>query len=195
MIFKNHGPGSGASVNHQHSQLLAMPIIPRIAAMALATARDHFRAKERCLFCDLIDHELADGRRLVARNEHFICFVPYASRFPFEMTILPLKHHHDFSTMTDDLLEPCAEILSQALERLARLFGNPPFNLVIHTAPNTGQSPRRAGYWSTLQHDWHWQIEVSPRLGTGHGFEWSTGLFINSTPPEDAARFLREVMG
>ncbi len=192
MVFKNHGECAGASINHQHSQLIAMPVIPRIAAMALATAREHFHTKERCLFCDLLDQELADGTRVVAQNKHFICYTPYASRFPFEMAILPLAHNHDFTSLGDELLEPAAEIISQAMRRLAALFGDLPFNLTIHTGPNTGQSPRRAGYWSTLRYDWHWQIEIIPRLGTTHGFEWSTGLYINPTPPEKAAECLRQ---
>ena len=193
MIYKNHGATSGASLNHQHTQIIAMPVIPRIAAMALATARQHFHHKERCLFCDLIDQELAEESRVVAQNEDFVCFVPYASRFPFELSIMPKKHHHDFATMDQRLLGPAAEILSAAIGRLASLFGDPPFNLNIHTSPNTNQLPRRAGYWSTLSHDWHWQIEIIPCLGATQGFEWSTGLFINPTPPEEAARFLREV--
>ena len=193
MLFKNHGPTSGASVNHQHTQILAMPVIPRIAAMALATAREHFHQKERCLFCDLLDQELADGRRVVTENENFACLVPYASRFPFEMAILPKQHSHDFSELEDNLIKPAAEIVYQAIGRLAKLFGDLPFNLTVHTAPSTGQSAKRAGYWGTLKHDWHWQIGIIPRLGITHGFEWGTGLFINPTPPENAAGFLREV--
>jgi len=194
MVFKNNGATSGASVNHQHSQIIAMPIIPRIAAMALATAREHFHHKERCLFCDLVDQELADGRRVVARNEHFFCYVPYASRFPFEMLILPLAHQHDFSLLPDELVPPLAQILSETMRRLATLFGDLPFNLTIHTAPNTDQSPRRSGYWSTISFDWHWQVEIIPRLSPVHGFEWGTGLFINPTPAEEAARYLRDAV-
>jgi len=193
MLYKNHGFGSGASLNHQHTQIIAMPIIPHTAAIALAVARQHFHYKERCLFCDLINQELAEGSRIVAQNDDFLCFVPYASRLPFEMCIMPKKHHHDFATMDDRLLAPAAEIIYQAIGRLAGLFGDPPFNLNLLTSPNTNQLPKRAGYWSTLSYDWHWQIEIVPRLGSIQGFEWETGLFINPTPPEEAARFLREV--
>jgi len=192
MIFKNHGKAAGATVNHQHTQIIAMPVIPRIVAMALATAREHFRLKERCLFCDLLQQELEDGSRVVVQNEHFVCYVPYASRFPFELAILPRKHHPDFSTVENELLASCADILLQATGRLAALFGDPPFNFTIHTGPNTAQTPKRAGYWATLSYDWHWHIEIIPHLAPIAGFEWGTGLFINHTPPEDAARYLRE---
>ena len=192
MLFKNHGQAAGASTNHPHSQLLAMPVIPRIVAMALATAREHFHLKERCLFCDLINQEIEEGTRIVAQNDHFICFVPYASRFPFEMAIFPKKHHHNFPTFADELLNPCADILTQAIARLFAIFGDPPFNLLVHTGPNTNQTPRRAGYWSTLIYDWHWHIEITPRLSPIAGFEMGTGLFINHTPPELAASLLRE---
>ena len=111
--------------------------------------------------------------------------------FPFELVIMPLAHFHDFSKMDDALSAPLAEIITEVAARLAALFGELPFNLTIHTAPNTIQSPKRAGYWSTISIDWHWQIEIIPRLSPVHGFEWSTGLFINPTPPEEAARLLR----
>lgn len=192
MLYKNHGQAAGASINHGHSQILAMPVIPRIVAMALATAREHFHLKERCLFCDLVHQEMEEGTRVVAQNEHFVCFVPYASRFPFELAIFPKKHYHDFPTIGDELLAPCAEILTEAVARLFALFGDPPFNLLVHTGPNTNQTPRRAGYWSTLRFDWHWHIEITPRLSAVAGFEMGTGLFINHTPPELAARLLRE---
>jgi UDPglucose--hexose-1-phosphate uridylyltransferase len=193
MLFKNHGSQAGASTNHPHTQILAMPVIPRIEAMALATAREHFHMKERCLFCDLLDQEMEDGRRVVAQNDHFVCYLPYASRFPFEMVIFPKVHDHDFTTLSDELLEPCAEILTQALGRLFTLFGDPPFNMILHTSPNTNQVPKRASYWGTLKFDWHWHIEITPRLSSVAGFEWGTGLYINHTPPEDAANFLRQV--
>ena len=128
----------------------------------------------------------------IIRHNHFLCYIPYASRFPFEMIVLPLAHHHDFSEMEDGLALALAQILSESIRRLAALFGDLPFNLTIHTAPNTGQSPRRSGYWSTLGYDWHWQVEILPRLHPVHGFEWGTGLFINPTPAEEAARYLRE---
>ncbi|MBN2289534.1 MAG: galactose-1-phosphate uridylyltransferase [Candidatus Glassbacteria bacterium] len=191
MLFKNHRAQAGASVNHSHTQIISMPVIPRIAAMALSTAREHFHHKERCLFCDLVNLERSDGRRVVAENEHFVCFVPYASRFAFEMAIFPKVHHHDFATMHDDLLGPCAAILEEAVKRLAELFGDPPFNIIFHTAPNPNQASRRANYWGTLKFDWHWHIEIVPRLEKTAGFEWGTGLFINHTPPEDAAAYLR----
>ncbi|MEA1997481.1 MAG: DUF4921 family protein [Gemmatimonadota bacterium] len=193
LAYKNHGITAGASVNHQHTQVLAMPVIPRIAAMALASAREHFHLKERCLFCDLLIQEVEEGSRVVAGNEHFICYLPYASRFPFEMCILPRKHNHDFTTIGDELIRPCAEIINEAMNRLAALFGDTPFNITIHTAPNAGQVPKRANYWKTLPHDWHWHIEIIPRLTPVAGFEWGTGMFINHTPPEDAALFLRNV--
>ena len=191
MLFKNHRTIAGASVNHPHTQIISMPVIPRIAAMALCTAREHFHLKERCLFCDLLTQERADGRRIVAENEYFVCFVPYASRFAFEMAIFPKEHHHDFSTIKDEMLAPCAGILKEAISRLADLFGDPPFNIIFHTAPNPGQVSKRANYWATLKFDWHWHIEIVPRLEKIAGFEWGTGLFINYTPPEDAAAFLR----
>ncbi len=192
MVFKNYGRQAGATLNHQHSQIMAMPVIPRIAAMALATAREHFHVKERCLFCDIIAQELSTASRLVSQNDRFVCFAPYASRFPFELALYPREHDHDFSTVEPEVLADCAQLLHEVMNRLATLFGDPPFSMTIHTCPNTHQAPRRAHYWGTLAHDWHWHIELTPMLCPLSGFEWSTGLHVNPTAPEDAARFLRE---
>jgi UDPglucose--hexose-1-phosphate uridylyltransferase len=192
LLFKNHRDQAGASVNHPHTQIISMPVIPRIAAMALSTAREHFHLKERCLFCDLLNQERADGRRIVAENEHFLCFVPYASRFAFEMAVFPKAHHHDFAAITDELLAPCAGILQEAMSKLAALLGDPPFNIIFHTTPNPNQASKRANYWATLKFDWHWHIEIVPKLEKTSGFECGTGLYINHTHPEDAAAFLRQ---
>ena len=193
LVFKNHGQAAGSTIAHPHSQVVATPVTPRILITELASAREHFRIKERCLYCDVIEQEIEDGSRLVELTDQFVAFCPFASRSPFEVHILPRKHRHDFTHSSPELLMELASVLRSVLRRLRKGLEDPPYNLVLHTAPNTRSGPPRPGYWTTLDHDFHWHIEIYPRLTQQAGFEWGTGLFINPTEPETAASFLRDV--
>ena len=192
LIFKNHGLAAGASHQHSHSQLIATPITPRTVAMELQSAREHFLLKERCLFCDLLSQEFAEQKRIVAVDEHFVTICPYASRFPFEMHLMPRVHAHDMRLSPDTQLQALARHLKGVLGKMRAALGDPAYNLVLHNAPNPRASTVRPTYWTTLEADWHWHIEILPRLRRVAGFEWGTGFYINPTAPEDAARVLRE---
>lgn len=192
LIFKNYGQTAGASLSHPHTQVIATPVTPRIVAQELDAARDHYRQKERCLFCDVIDQEITTGDRLFVENEAFLAFAPFASRFPFEAFLAPKRHAHDFADLSDEDIGLLANALKSVLRRLKLALQDPPYNFVLHTAPNTETIPRRPEYWGTLAFDYHWHIEIIPRLTRVAGFEWGTGFYINPIPPEDAARHLRE---
>jgi len=193
LVFKNAGAAAGASLAHSHSQIMATPITPRTVAMELDSARAHYQVKERCIFCDILKQELAAGLRVVVVDQFFVTHCPYASRFPFEMHLHPRAHHHDFSSLNDDFLLKMAHHLVEVLRRMNKALDNPPYNFLLHTAPSTlGRTPRRQ-YWDTLDADWHWHIEILPRITKTAGFEWGTGFYINPTPPEEAARCLRQV--
>ena len=193
MVFKNEGASAGASLTHAHTQIMATPITPRTVAMELAAAKEHYQVKERCLFCDIIAQELEAGQRVVKVDDAFITHCPYASRFPFEMHIHPRRHAHDFSRSDDGLLRRLAFHMKEVLRRMNTALGNPGYNFLIHTCPATEGRVHRSNYWSTLAGDWHWHIEILPRITNVAGFEWGTGFYINPTAPEEAARFLREV--
>lgn len=192
LLFKNRGLEAGASLVHAHSQLIATPIIPPFVVQELAAGRRHYRAKERCLFCDVVDHEEKTGERVALLSPRFIAINPYASSFPFETWILPRRHSHDFATAPDDELRALATVLIDLLGRLRSLLDDPPYNMVLHTSPDPRPQPGRPDYWRTLAEDYHWHIELIPRITRIAGFEWGTGLTINPTPPEEAARFLRD---
>jgi UDPglucose--hexose-1-phosphate uridylyltransferase len=193
LIFKNHLEGAGASLSHPHSQVMATPVTPRTVAMELDNARAHYLVKERCLFCDILRQEVADRDRVVQVDEHFVTVAPYASRFPFELMLAPRVHSHDFALQTDDQLERLAFHLRDVLRRIRNGLGDPPYNFLLHTAPNTASQHKRPNYWNTIEVDWHWHLEILPRLTSVAGFEWGTGFYINPTPPEVAADYLREV--
>lgn len=193
LIFKNHGSAAGASLRHTHSQLIATPVTPRTVSLELDSARAHYQLKQRCLFCDILDYELERQERIISTNDSFVAYTPYAARFPFEVTILPRFHSHSFARIDARQGADLASILKDTLLRIKIGLKDPPFNFVIHTVPNTTARPRRSSYWDTVEWDYHWHIEILPRLTKMAGFEWGTGFYINPTPPEDAARFLREV--
>ncbi|TKJ38577.1 galactose-1-phosphate uridylyltransferase [candidate division LCP-89 bacterium B3_LCP] len=193
LIFKNQGVTAGASLSHPHTQIIATPVTPRTVAMELESARNHYDVKERCLFCDIIRQEMESGERVICEVDGMVAFAPFAARFPFEIFIAPIKHSHDFSEMTEDSLFALARCLKEVLARLKIALNDPPYNFMLHTAPNTKSKTRRLNYWATLPMDFHWHFEIIPRLVRTAGFEWGTGFYINPTPPEDAARYLREI--
>ena len=194
-IFKNKGREAGASVAHAHSQLIATPIIPTVVVQELNSAREHFRRSERCLFCDMLHQELRLRERICLETDRFLALAPFAATSQFETWIFPREHHHDFALATDEALLGLAAILRDLLRRLRALLDDPPYNLVLHTAPSPHPRPGHPDYWSTLGHDYHWHFELIPRITRKGGFEAGSGITINPTPPEDAARMLSEVDG
>jgi len=186
LIFKNHGAQAGATLEHSHTQLIATPIIPKILQEELDGCRRYFELKERCVFCDIIQQETAEnaGRRIVSTTDRFLVIEPFAPRFPFETWILPRQHDASFHVLSDiGELKDLATALKDTLQRLNRALDRPPFNFVIHTAP---VSDGDIEYY-------HWHLEITPTLSRVAGFEIGSGFYINPTPPEDAAQYLREV--
>ena len=182
LIFKNHGEAAGASLEHPHGQLIALPILPKHVAEELEGAKQYYVYKERCVFCDILRQETEDPSRVVAENEDFVTLAPYAPRFPFETWILPKRHESAFENSPSHVFENLAKALKLLLMKADMVLGNPAYNLVIHTSPV--QDPQNDFY--------HWHIEFMPKLTKTAGFEWGTGFYLNPTPPEEAARFLRE---
>jgi UDPglucose--hexose-1-phosphate uridylyltransferase len=193
LLFKNHGRDAGASLSHPHSQLIATPIIPTVVVQELNVAREHWSHKERCMFCDLIQQERAAGDRVALETERFVLIEPFAASFPFETWILPKLHSHDFASCSDQILLDLARVVRDFLRRIRKLLNDPPYNLILHTAPSPHPRPGQPQYWTTIEYDYHWHIEFVPRITRIAGFEWGSGYSINPTPPEEAARFLREV--
>jgi UDPglucose--hexose-1-phosphate uridylyltransferase len=193
LIFKNHGATAGASLAHSHTQIIATPVTPLAVATELHSSKDHHHHKERCLFCDVIDQEIDDGRRIVYLDDQFVAFTPYASRFPFEIMLAPRTHRHRFVDAEPSELAGLARALKDVLSRLKQALKDPPYNFMFHTSPNTETTHKRSHYWESLRFDFHWHVEILPRLTKVAGFEWGTGFYINPTAPEDAARFLKEI--
>ncbi len=183
LIFKNQGPDAGATLEHGHSQLVALPVVPPRARQELDGARAHFLARKRCIYCDIIREE-AEGVRFVTGNDVFVVLVPFASRFAWEVWLLPRWHRARFTRASEGELSSLAPVLKTTLASLDKALGRPPYNLIVQSAPFREDSDEH----------YHWHIEIAPRLSKLAGFEWATGTYINSVPPEEAARKLREIM-
>ena len=182
LVFKNHGPAAGATLEHPHSQLIALPIVPINVQAEVEGCRRHYRNKERCVYCDIIRQESQDRTRIVAENGEFLCVVPFAARFPFELLILPKRHGSCYEDIERFEVEGLARLFADTLRRIDRVLAAPPFNLLLHTSPL--REPTEDFY--------HWHIEIIPKLTQVAGFEWGAGFYINPVFPEEAAVFLRE---
>ena len=182
IVFKNHGKAAGSSIEHSHSQLIALPIVPREVRDEMDGARAHYSTKERCVFCDIISQDSRDGRRLIAENADMVAMAPYAPRFPFETWILPKRHQAQFEDAPRHEYASLARLLGDILRRMNKTLCNPPYNLLIHTAPLA----EPAGDF------YHWHVEIIPKLTKVAGFEWATGFYLNPTAPEEAADVLRD---
>jgi len=184
MIFKNYGPEAGASMEHPHTQIIALPMVPKNVKEEIRGARNYFDYRERCIFCDILRQEREDKERIVMENKNFMAFCPFVSRFPFEIWIIPKKHSGFFCQTPYEQIPDLAVMLKSIIAKVNKLFGNPSYNFIIHTSPINSDTHYMDIY--------HWHLEFIPKLTRVAGFEWGTGFYVVPTPPELAAKFLRE---
>jgi UDPglucose--hexose-1-phosphate uridylyltransferase len=190
-LFRNHGPGSGASLSHPHTQIIALPMVPSWVKRELICAKEHWDRTERCLFADIVDQERRDGDRMVCENDRFIAFEPFASKFPFETWIVPKEQRADVREVNRSDLAALAQIMRDSLRALAIALNDPPYNLMLFSAPFSAHD---AELVANTAADYRWHIEIIPRLTIPGGFEWATGCHINPTPPEAAGEYLRKAL-
>jgi UDPglucose--hexose-1-phosphate uridylyltransferase len=183
MVFKNYGPAAGASLEHPHTQLIALPMVPKNALEKIKGAKNYFEYRERCIFCDMIRQEIEEKERIILENKYFLSFCPFVSRFPFEITIIPKKHNGNFCHMPAEEIPALAAIIKDTISKVKNVFSSPAYNFMIHSSPVNGDSGTDF---------YHWHIEFIPKLTRVAGFEWGTGFYLVSTPPELAAKYLRE---
>lgn len=174
-IFRNHGREAGASLSHAHSQLIATPFIPRILEEELTASKRFWTQNHECLLCDVLKKEKA-GPRFIWENSSFVVFAPWASVNPFEFWVLPKRHQSNMLSLYGREVQDLAEAMRVCLGALRSLLNNPPYNFGFHTLLK-----------ENAEDCYHWHLEVYPRLTIWAGFEKSTGMFINTVSPEDAA--------
>ena len=179
-IFRNHGQEAGASLTHAHSQIIAMPFVPTVVAGEIEASRNFWNEHGKCAFCELLKRE-ANSPRLIEEDDFFAVLAPYASVNPMEFWIIPKKHAANPLTLTNAEKEEFAKTLKTTLKALKDLVNDPPYNYGIHLALD-----------KEAEDCYHWHLEVYPRLAIWAGFEKSTGVYINTVPPEIAAAELRK---
>jgi UDPglucose--hexose-1-phosphate uridylyltransferase len=182
MIFKNVGAMAGASLEHSHSQLIVTPIVPINVQEEMTGAQHFHQYRGRCVYCDLVQEELDQEKRLILDTPNFLCFAPFASRFPFESWIVPKNHASNYESISKAEIEELGIVLKTILMKQDVALDRPAFNYIVHTSPLD----------ATPMKHYHWHIEIIPRLTRVAGFEWGTGFYINPVPPEQAATVLRE---
>jgi UDPglucose--hexose-1-phosphate uridylyltransferase len=204
LVFKNFGPAAGASIAHSHSQIIAMPVIPDNVQAEVTASRAFFAQQRRCIFCALIDEALGFeatlydrdsgeirrkinvGQYVIERGQKHIAIKPFASRFEWELHILPLKHQADYLRIADDDFADLARLLKRSMARLDAVLGGAQYNFFLHSLPHDpGCEECDASY--------HWHIEITPRTSIPTGFELGSGFFVNTVAPEAAAEKLRAV--
>jgi UDPglucose--hexose-1-phosphate uridylyltransferase len=188
-LFKNKGMEAGASLSHPHTQIVALPIIPKQVKEEIYSSERFYRRTGDCLFCRTVTEELEAGERIVRTNAHFAAVEPFASRFPFETRIFPLRHAPFFSSAGPEEISALAEILSAVLTKLKSILADPSYNIILHQSPHPARARR---IWPEFDRIAHWYMEIIPVLTHVAGFEWGTGFYINPVVPESAAKFLRE---
>jgi UDPglucose--hexose-1-phosphate uridylyltransferase len=173
LIFKNQGPNAGASLEHPHSQFIALPFVPeRVQAQVRALGGKYRTQVQKEL--ESLDHLVATSRGLAA-------ITPRASRFSHELWLLPKTSDPHFEGCDDGLLEEAAELLGRLLRALDAMLDRPDYHLLVHTSPFGDDQ-----YW--------WRIELFPRLNRVAGFEWATGVFLNQVEPQEATRAWRQAL-
>ena len=202
LVFKNFGPAAGGSIPHTHSQLIAMPVVPDNVIAELEHSRQFYRKQHHCIFCSLIDEALTFeatiydresgevhrkinvGQYVIERGKKFIAIKPFASRYEWEVHILPLKHDCDFLNIQPDDLDDLADVMRRTMARLDAVLGGAQYNYFLHSLPRDSQ-------YNDCGPSYHWHLEICPRTSIPTGFELGSGLFVNTVAPEEAAAQLR----
>ncbi len=180
-IIVNHGKEAGASLDHPHSQLFGLPIVPDFVMDELDGSKKYYNKFKKCVYCEIIKNEIRDGGRVIEETDEFIAFEPFASKLPFETWIIPKKHMEHFSDMSENELRDCSKVLRNTMKKIYDGINDPPLNYWLHSAPLHNQYK-----------NYHWHFEIIPKLTTTGGFELGTGTIINTALPEECAKYLRK---
>jgi UDPglucose--hexose-1-phosphate uridylyltransferase len=181
-IFRNHGQRAGTSLEHPHSQLIATPIVPPHVRYPLEQAVLHYDEHGTCVYCDMVTEEIRQGERIIVDTDKFVAFCPFAARSPFECRIYPKSHMASYVLMGDEDIDELAWILREVLGKMYFGLGDPDYNYIIRSAPIGDENTRHL----------HWYIVIIPKIAIPAGFEIGSGIYINTTAPEESALFLRE---
>lgn len=182
IIFKNYGMLAGQTQPHSHSQIVGSRVVPLYIRSLLHEAEKHFDNFGSCVFCDMINFEREEGKRIICANNNYIAFIPFAAGSEHEVWILPKWHSAGIVDICKERLENLSDIFQIILKKFYHSVGNPDFNYVFRVAP----------YPLLGVPFYHWHIQILPRTKIIGGFERGTRIPVNTVLPEESARILRE---
>jgi UDPglucose--hexose-1-phosphate uridylyltransferase len=190
-VFKDQHPPSPSLRGHAYSQVLGTPVLPQLVEIELRWSRAHFLRRERCIYCDAIQQELHQEKRVVDQNADFVAFCPFGSHWSYELWVLPVRHSSSFE---GDLAEPgriaaLAPFLRSCLQRVEKVSAS--LHLVVHTEPNLQAWKLTKDWWKTVPDDYHWHIRIQPDVEGRRRFLGTEGFQFNPIPAEQAALVLR----
>jgi len=183
VIFKNQGLRAGGSLEHPHSQIYGLPVVPFEVEVRLREMARYYDINDRCLICDLIADELSEGQRVIAQNESFVALMPYADLSPYHFWILPKRHHPCFDSLNEQEIPLLAKLIRHVFGQMFQALKNPDFNLVIQSL----------SHYEKEFESFHWYISVIPQVKHKGGLEYAGGLYVNPVLPEVAAKEFRDV--
>ena len=183
IIFKNYGESAGTSLLHPHSQIIGTPVTPLQVRHRIEEGMRYFDNTGGCLMCTLVDDEISDGRRVVLDTGHFVTLVPFAALSPFHTWIFPKRHCATFSSIDEEEVTDLAFHLKTILQKFYTGLEDPDFNYIIRS-----ENPKEC-----KSEYFHWYMSIVPRLTQTAGFELGSGMYINTSIPEENAEFLRNI--
>lgn len=190
-VFENRGAEVGVTLHHPHGQIYAYPYLPAAVSTLLGQAADYSARTGESLLDAVVAREMSDGRRIVAENDDWVAFVPFASRWPYEVQIHPIEHRASLAELTEAEQHSFATMFPRLVRALDSIFGKPFPYMAGWT-----QVPAHA---SAQEHD---DSRLFLRLISNRravdklkylaGSESLMGAFINDVTPETAAAQIRE---
>jgi UDPglucose--hexose-1-phosphate uridylyltransferase len=182
VVFKNHGVRAGTSLEHPHSQMVAVPLVPGFIRDRVEVAARYYDDHGECPYCKMLSWEIGERERIVFETKHFASFVLFAAYSPFHIWVMPKRHASTFADVRPEELDDLGICLHETVKRIFYGLKDPDFNYVVRSAPMEYRG----------SHYTHWYVSLMTRLSTPAGFELGSGMYINASIPEESAAFLRD---
>lgn len=185
LIFHNHGSGAGASIQHPHSQVMSIPILPPDVKRSLLGSEEFYKKHKKRIYDVMFDWEVEEKKRVIYENQYFVAFCPFVSKTPYEVRVFPKESHAHFEKMPEEQLIHLGDIMKTVLAKIAKALHDPDYNFFIHTAP--------LGEMTVDPHEFYtWHVEIVPKMSLTGAFELGSGVDVNVVDPDEAAKLLRE---
>lgn len=189
-IFKNHGKNAGATQEHPHTQLIALPVMTQDEIVYLERNLRYYRRHGRGILEDVLQNEISAKIRVVHEVGNFVAFCPYASNFPFEIMIVPTINICSLNKCSRKDTTDLSIIIKKVFKSLHKQLGRFDYNLYFKNAP-LNKNFENETYMDYLDENYRFSIRITPRIYRIGGFEVATSMFINSVSPEDCAKLLK----